>query len=610
MTRVEYDRHVRVATQPDDGTSDIQPQRDWNGNAHKQQGIVGYIGTSTTLATDAFVLSDALHVITGEGGSPDNLVTITSTDALNHDVVQLLAAAGQTITVKHGSGNIQLQGATDKVLSTSVRLLLQYDGTNWNEVGNYLAALTSSLNTFALKQTFSGVVEIDNQIGINIGTFVASELIHGVKDGGDAQILLDAYGTGFYNHFIGRAARGSKASPTTLSANDIITSLTGRAYDGTSFAAAGNPQIRLVAAENQSGSAHGTYISFLTTKKTTTTLSEVFRLNDDGTINITNPAFTFNYVLTPAAITANRILNLPLITGTDTLATLGLAQTFTGTITMSGANIALGANSLTTSNYTILETTAASVTAIGLSRSSGNNQSVLALSPAGTTKSSGLYVFRTSDIATNYELVMLTSDFGTSNEHALYVNKGGTGSFRPLNFYNNRTKLMSLDTAATITTYSNIILGAGGNTFVYINGNNNTLYPSSATGVGAIGWNFQSSAIDFWNTFTSATDSFAWRQLTGVGTQTTLMVLGNTGKITRYANISTAGQGLSTIYGSTLQKSETGADTNVLTYTPPSVAGRYRVTVSISVSAATAATLGWTLAWTDSNSHAQTPANL
>src|SRR6185437_10488521 len=193
MTRVEYDRHVRVATQPDDGTSDIQPQRDWNGNAHKQQGIVGYIGTSTTLATDAFVLSDALHVITGEGGSPDNLVTITSTDALNHDVVQLLAAAGQTITVKHGSGNIQLQGATDKVLSTS-------------------------LNTFALKQTFSGVVEIDNQIGINIGTFVASELIHGVKDGGDAQILLDAYGTGFYNHFIGRAARGSKASPTTLSA--------------------------------------------------------------------------------------------------------------------------------------------------------------------------------------------------------------------------------------------------------------------------------------------------------------------------------------------------------------------------------------------------------
>src|SRR6185437_14168971 len=195
----------------------------------------------------------------------------------------------------------------------------------------------------------------------------------------------------------------------------------------------------------------------------------------------------------------------------------------------------------------------------------------------------------------------------TSNEHALYVNKGGTGSFRPLNFYNNGTKLMSLDTAATITTYSNIILGAGGNTFVYINGNNNTLYPSSATGVGAIGWNFQSSAIDFWNTFTSATDSFAWRQLTGVGTQTTLMVLGNTGKITRYANISTAGQGLSTIYGSTLQKSETGADTNVLTYTPPSVAGRYRVTVSISV---TAATLGWTLAWTDSNSHAQTPANL
>ena len=41
-----------------------------------------------------------------------------------------------------------------------------------------------------------------------------------------------------------------------------------------------------------------------------------------------NPADTFNYDIVPAAIVADRTLTLPLITGSDTLASLGLAQTF------------------------------------------------------------------------------------------------------------------------------------------------------------------------------------------------------------------------------------------------------------------------------------------
>ena len=50
---------------------------------------------------------------------------------------------------------------------------------------------------------------------------------------------------------------------------------------------------------------------------------------------INNPANTFAYTITSGAITANRILNLPVITGTDTLATLGLAQTFSAVKTFS-----------------------------------------------------------------------------------------------------------------------------------------------------------------------------------------------------------------------------------------------------------------------------------
>lgn len=44
---------------------------------------------------------------------------------------------------------------------------------------------------------------------------------------------------------------------------------------------------------------------------------------------VRNPANTFKYDLVPAAITADRALTLPLITGADELAALALAQTFT-----------------------------------------------------------------------------------------------------------------------------------------------------------------------------------------------------------------------------------------------------------------------------------------
>lgn len=62
------------------------------------------------------------------------------------------------------------------------------------------------------------------------------------------------------------------------------------------------------------------------------------QFNDLGgvkTIALRNPADTFEYALTPAAIAADRQLNLPVLTGTSTLAVLELAQTFTAQQTLS-----------------------------------------------------------------------------------------------------------------------------------------------------------------------------------------------------------------------------------------------------------------------------------
>src|SRR6187551_2180108 len=60
----------------------------------------------------------------------------------------------------------------------------------------------------------------------------------------------------------------------------------------------------------------------------------------DDRLQIWNPAKTFKYIISTSAITgANRTLNLPLITGTDTLAVLGLAQTFNNKTLDSSCNV-------------------------------------------------------------------------------------------------------------------------------------------------------------------------------------------------------------------------------------------------------------------------------
>jgi hypothetical protein len=96
----------------------------------------------------------------------------------------------------------------------------------------------------------------------------------------------------------------------------------------------------------------------------------------------------------------------------------------------------------------------------------------------------------------------------------------------------------------------------------------------------------------------------------------TKFLVGNSGninmaaRITNYNGLVGVGESFCLIVGSTSQKAETGADTSLLTITPPATAGGYKAHIVMSVSAASAAVLGWTATYTDSNGNAQTPTNL
>ena len=88
--------------------------------------------------------------------------------------------------------------------------------------------------------------------------------------------------------------------------------------------------------------------------------------------------------------------------------------------------------------------------------------------------------------------------------------------------------------------------------------------------------------------------------VTGVTTLTAALAL--SANISKLNGLTTAGSnGVSAILGRTLQKSETGGDANLLTVTPPAVAGTYRVHVLLTVATITSApNITVTVDYTDS----------
>jgi len=134
-------------------------------------------------------------------------------------------------------------------------------------------------------------------------------------------------------------------------------------------------------------------------------------------LKIRNPANTFEYGITADAIAANRTLNLPLITGTDTLAVLGLSQTFTAAQTFS-------------STLTASSTLTLSGSATG-SHVFGSNQTSGTLTFGGTSGTGSIAFGRaTTSQTTNIQAGATAS----GNTKTINLGTGGlSGSFTQIN---------------------------------------------------------------------------------------------------------------------------------------------------------------------------------
>ena len=222
MARVEYGRHKRVAVTADDSSSDVRPQRDWNGDAHDQVGFLGFDGAATTLASDAFVPTGTIHVITSESSTSDNLATITNTNSQENDWLILFSATGHAITVKHGTGNIVLLGAADKLLSATVASIYFRRSTNWYEFGGGTVGDGDITNTKLADMAANTVKVRDaNSTGSASDKVIA-----------DTQLLIGD-GTGF---------TAAALSGDVTMANTGATTIVANAVDGTHIAMGSDAQ--------------------------------------------------------------------------------------------------------------------------------------------------------------------------------------------------------------------------------------------------------------------------------------------------------------------------------------------------------------------------------
>jgi hypothetical protein len=102
----------------------------------------------------------------------------------------------------------------------------------------------------------------------------------------NTRVTQDAYGTGVYGAYTARTARGTAASPTASQSGDTLSQFTGRGYGATGFATASTGYFQVVAGENFTDTAQGTYASIFTTAIGANSATEAFRFGTAGQLGI------------------------------------------------------------------------------------------------------------------------------------------------------------------------------------------------------------------------------------------------------------------------------------------------------------------------------------
>jgi hypothetical protein len=123
-------------------------------NSFKTHSLAIKDRTTKTISSGVITIDQFYHVVAAESGTSDELDTINldyASLAFNsvtyRPILALIADTGDTITIKHGTGNIDLPDDNDVTLSDDGHVWLIYDGTNW---GVFKAVVSTTSVTASL----------------------------------------------------------------------------------------------------------------------------------------------------------------------------------------------------------------------------------------------------------------------------------------------------------------------------------------------------------------------------------------------------------------------------------------------------------------------------
>ena len=312
----------------------------------------GGAGSTATLAINNNV------VATISGSTFTGAITAVLNGGITGSITRLVGGtpyitvpAGNAVTVTTGSaGQIILSASISGGGSTSAG-----GSTGQFQINNASAFSGSAQFTYdtAGNRAVAGIngFEISNPAG-TFGTVLRSAAV--AADRILTFPLLTANDTGVTEAFTQTLTNKTLSTGTTGSAIQLRTRLDFNnpantfAYQITPAAIAANRILNLPLLTATDTLAAEAFTQTLSNKTLTFSTGTILQLRTR--LDFNNPANTFAYQITPGAIAANRILNIPVITATDTLAVLNLAQTFTNkTLTSPVINTPnFGANNITT----------------------------------------------------------------------------------------------------------------------------------------------------------------------------------------------------------------------------------------------------------------------
>lgn len=185
-----------------------------------------------------------------------------------------------------------------------------------------LPVFLAAQNTNVQKNSSGTVVGVINRLGLGVaadsdipllinadeavggGAGFPSFRIYGLNNS-RARVSAENYGTNPGGGFVGLGAGGSFASPTATTSGSLIAFLGGQGFDnaGTPARTGSKALFGVVAAENWTTSAQGSYLSFQVTPTGSTTRSEVGQITSSGLAMVVPVTSTYTPTSYPAGST-------------------------------------------------------------------------------------------------------------------------------------------------------------------------------------------------------------------------------------------------------------------------------------------------------------------